>query len=183
MATRSDSCLVIVPSILSRVGRRARCAIRSSNDQRIQCRRSLSLGVDHQRIDVDLGQLVHSLHQSANGHDHLRDRLDVRPAARRGNRRAAWPCVASATPRRSALRPRRPAEASRRPAPRPRCRPDRRARRYPHSDRAWRPPSARPFGDIFSTRAPSSVTPGAARLMFLTNVPGGAHRASSARLR
>jgi hypothetical protein len=38
----------------------------------------LSLGVHHQRIDVDLGQLRNGLHQPADGHDNLRDRLDVR---------------------------------------------------------------------------------------------------------
>jgi hypothetical protein len=40
--------------------------------------RPLSLGVHHQRIDVDLSQLGNSLHQPFNRHDHLRDRLDVR---------------------------------------------------------------------------------------------------------
>ena len=47
------------------------------DDQRIERGRALALGVDHQRVDVDLDNVGRGLHQPAESEDGPRHRFDV----------------------------------------------------------------------------------------------------------
>ena len=102
------------------------------------------------------------------------------PAARRGRRPTAWPSAACPALRRSAPRRRRPGSNCTSPSASTQMPPRPSSSTVPQPGSRLAPTiSSMPFGDIFSTSAPSSVTSGAARLTLCIIASQAARSAAS----